>query len=399
MKNLFNRIISLSWLIFFFLGVLNINSVKQRTDVWNLELEGASYLYMACLLILNLSLLIFEKASNKKIIFKDDLNTLTKSPFPYIILFYPIIFIVSIFNSLGFFPILLSDSFVDEMYEFDYGFIYGYKFICVYSFCVASLFYKQNIWKITAVVYVIFLLFVVSVDGKRFVLLVCFLSMIPLYLFTTKQNNPKPNTKKSEIKTSPLIIVFVLVGVIYVLLSILRSGGEIKESMNTIIENIPFGMEYKDYVHSFNTYAPLSIKNYNFELSALGSFFNSTFLEVFNLNKADLYHMGSQNAWMKLYDGKFGIRLGIIAELYFAYGLFVVPFMIVIAYFINRVNVRLLNPRSYFNLMQNSILFALFILLINGQATVFFGCLTMMVYLYLLFIICTFLPFSKLIPK
>ncbi|KIA85290.1 oligosaccharide repeat unit polymerase [Flavobacterium sp. AED] len=394
MKNLFNKIISISWLFFYFLGILNINSIKLKTDIWNLDSYNASFLYLCCLLIFTLSLTFFEKFKVKQIKFKDDLNILFGSPFTYILIIFPILLLISIYGSIGFLPILSGQSFVNEMYEYNYGVLYNYKFITVYSFCLVFFLYKKKKWVIISSLFILFLLFVVSVDGKRFILLLSLLTLVPISIML-RDSNSKITFNRKEFNNTPVILSFSTVGIVYILLNILRTGGDIKESLNLLVENIPFGVEFKDYVHSFNTYSNQTIKNYNFEWSAFGSFMNSSSLELLNLNKDELYQMGSQHAFMNLYNEVFGIRIGIVGELYFAYGLFVLPIMVIIAFFANRISQRILNPKSYFNLIQNSILFGLFVLLINGQATVFFGTLTIMIYTYFIYLVSSLLISKK----
>lgn len=386
LKNLFNKIIAGSWLIFFFLGILNINSVRVKTNIWNLEIYDASMLFVFCLLIFSLSLLIFEKQRLAKIKFRDDLPIIVNSSFSYLILLYPILLILDVYKNLGFFPLLSGASFVNEMYEYDYGILYNFKIVSVYSFLLAFLLIKEGKSKLVLAIYFLFLIFVVSVDGKRFILLLSLLSLVPLSIILNK-NSKERNDQSNNL---PVVIGFSFVGLVYVLVNILRSGGDISNSLELIIDNIPFGVEFKDYVHVFNTYSISSIRHYNFELSAIGSFLNSSLLEVFNLNKKELYEMGSQHAIMNLYNEVFGIRIGIIGELYFAYGFFVIPAMVLIAFFTNKICQRIVKPKSYFNLFQNSILFALFVLLINGQATVFFGSLTLLIYTYFIYIFSSF---------
>lgn len=379
LSNNFNKILSFAWLAYFFLGVLNINSVALRTSIWNLNLNHASLLYQSCLLIFIIGLIFFEKYAIQKRynpLSEISYSRIAKGPLVVILLFFPILLILDVYRNIGFFPILTGQSFVSEMYEYDYGILYNFKFICVYTFCVVFLIFKKR--KMQTTLYVLFLLFAVSIDGKRFTLLLSIISIIPILLYR------KSSSDANDIKYTPIIVGAIAVGLVYILMNILRSGGDIQNSLYSIAENIPFGVEFKDYVHSINTYKVGQIPNYNFELSSLGSFLNSSLLEIFGYDKTELYQLGSQHAWMNLYNEKFGIRLGIIAELYFAYGYFVLPAMFFLSFFVNKVSQRLINPKSHFNLIQNAILFGLFFLLINGQATVFFGILTLMIYVWLL---------------
>lgn len=364
----------------------------MNTQIWRLDLFDASLLYHFCLIVFNISLLFFEKIKNRKVKFIDDSKVILSSPFTYVAIFYPILFLISLYLSVGCLPILTAQNFVDQMYEYNYGPLYGYKFLIAYSFCLIFIKYKKASNKLLISSYILFLIFVVSVDGKRFMLLLSLLSIVPILMSVI--NKKVKTSEVSKFNKTPLIIAFSSIAVSYILINILRTGGDVIQSLNLMVEKIPFGVEYKDYVHSFNTYRPETIRNYSFLWSSIGSFLNSSVLELFDLNKTQLYNLGSQNAWKSMYNEDFGIRIGIIAELYFAYGLFVLPAMTIIAFFVNRISNRLLNPRSYFNLIQNSILFGLFFLLINGQATVFFGCLTMLIYVYILYSVSKYFIFK-----
>ncbi len=385
LKNIFNRILVLSWIIFYFLGILNINSVQIRTNIWNLEIYEASLLYITCVLILTVSLIVFENFIPNKILTNKDLkgfNLTIKGPFGWFLITFPFLLIINIFLSLGFFPILSGQSFVSEMYEYNYGILYGFKFIVVYTFCIVVIRFQKERNIVTTTILVLFLIFVLSVDGKRFMLLLSIITIVPILIIESQLRKNERNLTK--INYTPLIIGGISIGVVYILINILRTGGDIGDSMYSIVENIPFGVEFKDYVHSYNTYSPEGVKDYNFELSALGSFLNSGMLEAIGLNKEELYQMGSQHAWMKLYNENFGIRLGIIAELYFAYGLFVLPLMIFMAYLINVINTKITKSTTYISRITFCILFGLMVLSVNGQATVFFGSLTIIIYTLIL---------------
>lgn len=377
LKNLYNNIIAKGWILFFFLGVLNINSVNQKTNIWNLDINNASLLYFSCLISFISGLIFFERKPvlKKSIQFEDDLLSNVRSPLSYGLLIFPLLLAVSVFISLGFLPILLGENFTNEMYEYNYGPMYSFKFICAYSFLFAFCSLKLSRFKIIHIVYLLILTFIILIDGKRFLLLVVLLSFMPFW-------NGLQKIRGEMISKKAMIISFITIGLVYIIINSLRTGNEVNNLFSTALENIPFGVEYKDYVHSFNTYH--KIEGYNFELSSLGSFLNSDFLDFIGFKKEQLSSMGSAYTWMKEYDLSLGIRTGIISELYFAYGYYVIPLMILISFFVNKVTYKLANPTGFFNLVQYSILFALFFLLINGQATVFFGCLTMMIYVFVL---------------
>jgi len=383
LKNNFNQIIAKGWIIFFVMGLMNINSITRRTGVWNLKIEDATFFYFYCVGVFIIALLIFERLviiKTNENEFQDDFANVTKTSFSYFMYVFPFLLLITIYLSIGFLPLLSGADVTDDMYGYNYGPLYGFKFVCVYGFLIAllaTLFFKLGS-KILNIVYLVVLIFIISVDGKRFVLLTCIMAAIPVYLWAMQ-------AKGKKVSNVPIAISMIAVFIAYILVNILRTGSDISQSITHIAENLPFGVEYKDYVHSFNTYEPGKIHGYNFELSSLGALTNSAFLEILGFNKDQLVKSGSAYVWSNLYDSNMGIRIGIIPELYFAYSYFVIPLMAVIAYFTNIVTQRLRSPKSVFNLVQNAILFSLIFFLINGQATVFFGCLPVMLYVYLVF--------------
>ncbi|PST84763.1 hypothetical protein C7T94_01150 [Pedobacter yulinensis] len=381
-RNKYNILISRFWIVFFFLGIMNMNSVILYDKTWDVDIRGASLLYFLNIIIFNASLLFFERRGDfvPKRLTVNSYSFLKNRILVVIMLIFPFLLIITLYKSVGFLPILSGASFVDEMYNYNYGPLYGYKFICVYGFLMTICYIKLKKYRSINLALAIVILLITSVDGKRFILFICLLAYLPLNDYLNRIT--KPGTKTSY---TPLIIVSSVILLVYVSVLAIRLGNNnVNEWIGLFIEKIPFGVEFKDYAYSFEKFNATTIQDYDFWQSNIGAFFNSGLLNFLGYDKEALTHMGSAYVWMKAYNIDFGIRTGIISELYFAHGIFGSAFMVLLAYFVNRTSVRLIRPTSIFNLIQHCILYALYILIINGQATVFFGCLSMMLYVYLL---------------
>jgi oligosaccharide repeat unit polymerase len=375
LQNLFNKIVVWGWILFYFLGVLNINSVLKSTNAWSLNIEGGSYLYFGCLFTFIVGLMLFERfidpeppPSQQRI--KKPLFT----PFNLLLLIFPFVFVFSMYKTLGFLPIFLGESFASEMYEYNYGPLYGFKFICIYGILYALLLSCRKGYRLFTIIYATLLLIILIADGKRFMILLTLISSVPVYYFIREKVNGKPPS------FGPVLAVGLLVVLSYTVISYIRTGTSMHGIVGNTIEKIPFGVEFKDYIHSFNSISHYNLRRYDFGLSSFGSFMNGEILKFLGFNKDELTQMGSAYVWKDIYEEGVGIRTGIISELYFAYGYFAMLCMFALAFITNHVSNRLKHPLSYFNLIQYSVLYGLIFLLINGQATVFFGCLTLMLY-------------------
>ncbi len=379
LNNRYNLIISHFWLAFYFLGVLNINSAIIFDTTWKVNIHHASMLYFLNLIVFIISLIYFERKIVQRRRLRPAKIGLLNLVFWIPFVLFPFVFIYSLYKSLGFLPILSGGGFVDFMYNYNYGPLYGYKFLCVYSFLIGAFWVITKRFKCLSIVFVTLVLFILSVDGKRFLLLVSLLALLPLNDYLRRMKDPS-----KKVSYLPFIMVFLGVVVVYVSILAIRMGSsDIGQWVNLFINKIPFGIEFKDYVFSFEKLTTTSTERYDFLSSSIGAFVNSNVLSFFGYSKEGLTQLGSAYIWRDAYNIEFGIRTGIISELYFAFGIWGSLFMILLAFFVNKTSNRINQPNSVFGLFQHSILFALYILLITGQATVFFGCLSIMVYVFL----------------
>ncbi|MFD2570786.1 O-antigen polymerase [Spirosoma soli] len=371
-----NKVILYFWFIFYLCGILFLNSVSVIDSKLNIDNEDADNFYILCLISLSIGFKVSELIFiNRKYIVS--LNSyITLNPICNIILFlFPFAFFVSTLLSLGFVPILLGKSIISDMYNYNYGPLYGYKFLIIISI-LGLIFYSLNRkYKYKYVILIIIFAFISLIDGKRAVLLAASISGIYMYYICTVKHSNKINWK-AIISLSALMIIM------YTGLSSLRSGENNSVDITTIIEKFPIGVEYTDYVYSFKTYDPGSIKNYDFLKSAFGAFMNSTILEAFGYDKQEMIMSGSAYTWMKLYGIDMGIRTGIISELYFQYGYGTFIIIFFMAFYFDYINRKIFQVTDLMTFLLILSLFGFNVLLIVGQATVYTGTLTLILYFY-----------------
>ncbi|MGA2408202.1 MAG: O-antigen polysaccharide polymerase Wzy [Bacteroidales bacterium] len=387
-KNKFNKLLIRAWIIFFYLGIFSIISTSKLDNIFEMDLHDGSIYYFTNILVLTCTLIFFErvKKQRKSIEFNypfiNSERKVTNTIFTYIVLIFPLIFIISSYLSVGFIPLLLGQNFVDYMYEYNYGVLYGFKFICVYSILILIVKIRVTNVNLWSLIYIFLFLLIVSFDGKRFVLLVCLISLIPLI----DNINGQFGKPRSSFKQSLYIYgIFIVLFFFYMLINAIREGNISQTPIAYYLEKIPFGGEFRDYIFSFNNFKTGQIPGYNYELSSIASFINSSLLEVFGISKHNIVEMGSAYSWMRFYDLEFGVRTGVICELYFAYGYWGLLGMVFVGFLTSKVTNAIAYPKSYFSLFQNCILYSLIIMLIVGQSDVFFGCLSLMFYAWILF--------------
>lgn len=373
LKFILSRIFISFWYYNYVFGMIYLNNSNLRDIKFFVKDNHAEYFYMLCLIFLVIGMLINDKkifllSRLKNKYLKNDIHKILWK----LILIFPLAFGSSIIYNLGFIPILLKNSSLMDIYNFDYGIFYPYKIIlALSSFFFLIRFRQNNLIKWGAV---IIILGISLFDGKRAV------ALIILFSFLVYNYSQTSVLVSSRFFLIPLFVM----STIYITISFVRSEKGIVDLSDGIIQNFPIGVEFTDYVYSFNNYTPGKVKGYSFVESSLGAFVNSDILYFLGFNKNQLVKSGSAYVWREMYGIDDGIRTGIICELYFAYEYFTFVLIFLFGLFMNFINRKILETDSLLNLILYSIFYSLLILSIVGQATVLFGSLTTL--LYVLFI-------------
>lgn len=385
LKNRFNKLLISLWVVFFYLGILNIIASVKRGEYAVMDIHDGTVYFFVNILVFALCLLLVENLRlnlNKKAQkLTSSFNDFKNSFVTIFLIVFPLLFGLSIYNHVGTFPLFSGRDIIDKMYELDYGPLYGYKYLCVYSFLILIFFLKmmKNRWLVY--LYLALFLIIILLDGKRVVAIVCLLAYIPFNITIDSILN-KENFENRFLQVRNYLI-FGFLGIVYVLTAAIREGTQNKANFLTnAVEKVPFGVEYRDFIYSFDNY-PRSMPGYSYESSAVGSFFNSYILKTLGYSKNHLVQTGSAYSWMRYEGIDLGIRTGFISELFFAYGYWGILCIISFALFTAIITRTLTNSTSLIPLIHCSIMYAFVVLLIMGQSTEFFGSLTIVLYVWL----------------
>ncbi|MDP9080672.1 MAG: oligosaccharide repeat unit polymerase [Bacteroidota bacterium] len=378
-RSTLNRVLLQCWYYFYLCGILFLNSVSLTDDKLNITNENADNFYFFCLIALTCGIIASERIYRKRyIVLQLPPDTKLNGFFSILALIFPLLFLISTYLKVGYIMILSGDSIIDEMYTTDYGLLYSYKFFIIISVLVAvyyGLTKKNRIFYFSCAVSS---LLISLIDGKRAIMLTAIIaSLVFYYIYASKY---------SKINLKVILLFLFLTGGAYAGLATLRSGKSNELiSVQSIIQKFPFGVEYTDYTYSFEKFKVGKMKNYDFLQSSFGAFMNGTILDLIGLDKGELVNKGSAKVWMDTYGINLGVRTGIVSELYFDYGYWTVLIFFFIGFYVDLLTRKIYASKDVFIVILLLSLYAFNALLIVGQATVFFGSLTLIIYLYIFY--------------
>ncbi|WP_147367914.1 hypothetical protein [Fibrisoma montanum] len=343
-----------------------------------MEVEDGSIIYAFFTALLAIGFFIGEYYTLSKLEIHKSLSPTLKidRPFIFILLIFPVLWLISFVKSLGFLPVLAGVDITDDMYGMSYGPLYGYSIInsisivLVYSMLIRS---DKMYIKILCILYIVMIMAISSVDSKRYVLLISLLSM---FVFN--------KVWKRSFRFDFFILVYALVGaILYIALLGLRQGNLDANDYNQYFENLAIGVEYRDFIRTFNDFEPGKIPHYNFERSLIGAFLNVDILNFFGYDKKELTLQGSAYTWMTIFNSSLGIRTGLISELYFAYDLIGGGACILLfGLLVNYVSFKIHKAISELQLVLLCIVYSLLLLSVMGQSTATVGQLCILMYVY-----------------
>ena len=207
------------------------------------------------------------------------------------------------------------------MYELDFGPLYGFMAINILSMLLIFEKFQKTIsikkyWYLILLVLVAF--FSVS-NGKRMTIMVFFLALF-CYLLKTKG--------VIILNKRFLIIGLIFAIVVYSGMMILRQGLNIDEYKSANVKLAIVGVEFRDFVYAVNKFEPDQLENYDLAASAFASGINSNILKMMGIDKQKAIEKSFGYVSKPFFSGGFfGVRTGLIGELYFAYnfyGLFII---------------------------------------------------------------------------
>lgn len=361
-------IIWLWWLVFgcFFTAAHSI--IYSGEDI---DIESACFIYMLFLCSFQIGVFSIEKKHECQHSITDLKVSVV---FGLFILLYPYLMFIESVLKIGFVPMLQGGDIIEDMYTLNYGKLYSYKIVMLFSILYAwrlMLNSTDRIKKFTFCLLVISYLAISLFDGKRVVFIA---GMILLSVYVFKIYGLSSIKKWGTIFASILILT-------YSSISTFRSGGA-RDFEGLYRYFLSVGVEFKDFAWTVTYFEPFTIPNYSWVKSSIGSFVNGFFLSLLDIEKSELVHMDSARAWMDIYGISLGIRSGIISELWFEFGYWGVCVMFLFGLLLSKLTAKIYLETSFFKFAFLSLLYAYTMLAIMGQSSLFFGVVITAIYFY-----------------
>jgi len=382
LRNPHSRLVAFVWIGWFVIGSLNVvASYAAVGSYWDLDVGYADLVYVVFTFCFFLGLLTVDIRTPTGPQSEEPKSQGFDLLFTTFLAAFPLLYAWSMHRALGSFPLLQGINLTQEMYELDYGPLYGYSIILVLAALVALHRARAARSRISRWVHYSFLtlvLFISVLDGKRFNLM---LFIAGALAYELRVAGPRSGRLRRAWITGSVVAAAI---VLYVGVLVLREGLNVDAYTGVTLQLAAVGVEHRDFVYTVNHFAPGEIPNYHWAQSALFSALNSRLLAAFGVDKLRHVLTGSAYAWRDLLGIDFGIRTGIISELYFAYGWLGLPVMIGVGAIIGFVARRLWTARTRRGLIYACAAYAILLLAPVGQTTSTTGGLTVVFYAFVL---------------
>ncbi|GAB2544729.1 hypothetical protein [Spirosoma aerophilum] len=388
LKNRYSKAFLIVWIAWLYVGELKILTYFAINPYY-IAMDEGCIIYNVYLIFLSIGILLHdanirvplvsaeEQATGR--LFHHDLG-----PFEYLLLVFPLVWIIDFVRNVGFIPILSGSDVTDTMYGLNYGYVYNFGFFNCLS---AILIYDRIVRSTTRpgrsfwLMMLILALLIMSADSKRLYLLV---SLLAIFVYD------KLMAGALTINSRTIIMLFSGV-FLYVILQNIRLGNATESPFAR--DGFPLGAEFREYVRAVNEFEPGKIPGYDLAASTVGAFVNSFLLKLAGFDKSELVHKDSAYSFMTLFDEEntLGIRTGLSSELYFAYGFYGLIFITFFGWLVSSLSYRLVNATRKSSLLFLSTIYGLLVLTVFGQSSVTVGCLSVTMYLYGLFALIKFI--------
>lgn len=369
-RNPFSLLVVALWMAWFVVGSINIIAAYEfYGSYYLLETSKAGIVYVIFTFIFSLGILLYERfikpifrtIDKNRLIYQGNIFKRINPIFAFIFLIFPFLWFIDLYRSLGYIPILLGFRNIDltnEIYSLNYGPLYGFSILNVLGMLIVldRLRTKPPMRWIYLVLLAVFAFFSVS-TGKRFAILLFLISGM-VYIFRTYR-----------IRIIHIVIIGILGLGLYLGLLVLRQGLDTERYSSIAGKFVITGVEYRTFAYVVDHYQPETIKNYSWGASALAAMVNSQITNLFGIDKVNLVHQGSAYSWGYIFETDFGIRTGIISELYMAYGYRGLGIILVIGLLVGWVSDHIKSTTSKNSLVFLTVIYGLFLMAIVGQTT------------------------------
>jgi hypothetical protein len=377
-----NQLFVLASLVLYMIGNLNaVASYFHYGSYYLSELLPANLVYCLFAAVLVIGLIMGEKwlalrpEATRMPLRHEPSNTV----FFWGCLIFPFVWIADELIALRRLPILSGESIVDSIYSLSYGRLYGYGVLLGVSALLMWSKRQTTDNKLLSTVMSALLLctmFIMVFDGKRIFVLMFFAALIAFEVIS------QPD-RKFWIK---LFWIGVTILGLYIVVLYLRQGGLILRRSDGADMFSKVGVEYRDYVFLHSRYAAGSLPGYNWAASAVGGFGNFILLALFGLNKNELVFSGSAYQIALTLRSSFGIRIGLMPELWLNYGLWGSLIMVPIGVFFVWVSRLAQQSTTEIGRILACLVYGVLMLSFVNQTTAVTGYLSLILYLWLVWL-------------
>lgn len=290
------------------------------------------------------------------------------------LLLFPMLYAISLLMT-GF-TIFSGGVITDDMYSVDRGPLYGLRIALVLFFAYSSVLQSRlhGRFRIAFLAFVGLCFIFAVLDGKRDMAILGVLAMVYMVLYRSGGS--------SALKS---MLVILLTVALYGAIASLRSGLEFENRGWVEIVTIA-GIEFRDYAHSVNYWSPAYVQGSGFDYvkSSVAMLLNSAVLQGFGVDKNAWIALDSARTWQRMFQSDFGIRIGLVGELYYATGGWPYPLALIFGLVSGFVFSRVDKVRGELSLMFTVTICAGLTLAVFSQSSAFFGYLLTLVYLWII---------------
>ncbi len=368
------------WFVWPVLGISYAGSFNNLKNTWELAYSNTINFYQPLFIhyifstAFCLGALLAEKFNNSdKVLFVGLPKDSPKRAWQNILLAFPLVFFASMYFAWGTIPLLSGARIVDDMYEVKIGITQAFVLIIFFSVQYtaqnvinARTPFLKGFWIFVTITF----LFISACDGKRVILL---MSLIGVYQLVIKI--------RGSVSKIGLYTLLCIVAITYITVELIRSANSGVFTTDGLLGGI--GVEFMEFAWTTTYYDPGQIPGYSWTKSTFASVVNSTVLNLFGLSKQSMIQMDSARAWSDLHNTPFGIRSGIISELYFEFGYFAVALIGVLGAAFTKLCIQMNSTESYPNYLFLLSIYCLSALALMGQSTVTFGGITTSFYIWI----------------
>jgi len=383
LRNPLNKVVGLALATLFFIGQINAAASYVRYGAFYRSdlLQGAIvYVVFATCYVFTLWLSerILERnraPAQLPDVRKDDVLKYRMDMFVLLLLAFAFVWFGDQVHAVGRIPILSGDRIIDDMYQIGYGRLYGYGIYLAIAGGFAWSFarYARNalerpLWFGLVALFCFFMVF----DGRRVFLILFLLTLVAIEAART------PWSRLWKTLLSMGMVVLAL----YILLLWARQGGVlIGGSMDTAKSLTLVGVEYRDFAYVVSHFEAGELSGYEWFRSFVGGGLNWILLALAGLSKGEMTFAGSAYQLAIAYRSNFGIRIGLIGELYLAYGWFGLGPLAVVASIHGWISSRVGRQPNLPRQMLFALSFAVLTQWFVGQNTAVSGYLVLILYL------------------